>query len=61
MYRTLELCSVLRGSLDGRKVWGRMDTCIYMAETLCCSPETTITLLTGYSPIQNKKFLGKKE
>ena len=61
MYRTLELCSVLRGSLDGRKVWGRMDTCIYMAETLCCSPETTITLLIGYSLIQNKKFLGKRE
>ena len=38
-----------------------MDTCIYMAESLYCPPETT-TLLIGYTPIQNKKFKvwGKK-
>ena len=35
---------------------GRMDTCLCMAECLCCSSETTTTLLIGYSPIQNKKF-----
>ena len=23
-----ELCSMLCGSLDGRRVWGRMDTCV---------------------------------
>ena len=50
-----ELCSVLYGSLDGRGVWGRLDTCIYMAEPLCCSPETITALLTGYIPIQKKK------
>ena len=44
------------GSLDGTGVWGRMDTCVYMAESLCCSPETTTTLLVGYTPIQNKMF-----
>ena len=32
-----------------------MDTRICMGESLCCSPEI-ITLLTGYTPIQNKKF-----
>jgi len=42
---------MLRGSLYGRGVWGRMDTCIYMAESLCCLPETITTLLTGYTPI----------
>ena len=47
---------MLCGSLDGRGVWERMDTCICMAESLCCSPETTTTLLTGYTPVQNKKF-----
>ena len=36
--------------------WGRMDTCICMGETLHCSCETTTTLLTGYTPIQNKKL-----
>ena len=36
--------------------WGRMDTCICMAEFIRCSPETTTTLLIGCTPIQNKKF-----
>ena len=47
---------MLCGSLDGRGVWGRMDTCICMAESLCCSSETIITLLIGYTVIQNKKL-----
>ena len=46
-----ELCSMLCGSLDGRGVWGRMDTCICMAESLCCAPETITTLFIGYTPI----------
>ena len=29
-----ELCSILCGGLDGRGVWGRMDTC--MVESLLC-------------------------
>ena len=41
------------GSLDGRGVWRRMDTCyISMAEFLCCSPETITTLLISYPPIK---------
>ena len=52
----MELCSVLYGSLDGRGVWGRMDTCICMAESLHCSPEAITTLLIGYTSIQNKKL-----
>ena len=39
-------------SLDGRGIWGRMETCICMAESLHCSLETI-----GYTLIQNKKFL----
>ena len=45
-----ELCSMLCGSLNGRGVLGRMDTCVYMAELDCCVPETIITLLIGYTP-----------
>ena len=56
-----ELCSVLCGSLDERGVWGRMDTCIRVAESLHCSPETLRTLLTGHTPIQNKQFNLKQE
>ena len=56
-----ELCSVLCGSLDGRGVWGRMDTRICMAESLPCSPETVTTLLIGSTAIQNKKLKRKKK
>ena len=51
---------MLRGSLDGRRVWGRMDTCVCMAGSLLYSPETITTLLIGYNPIQNKKFFIKE-
>ena len=54
-----QICSMLYGSLDERGIWGRMDTCICMAESFFCSTETITTLLIGYNPIQNKKF--KKE
>ena len=40
---------MLCGSLDGRGVWGRMDTCICLAESLCYLPETITTLLTDYA------------
>ena len=30
----MELCLILRGSLDGRGVWGRPGTCIHVAEAL---------------------------
>ena len=58
----VELCSILCGSLDGRRIWGKMDTClnICMAESLCYPPETLKTLLIGYTPKQNKKFIKKK-
>ena len=46
---------MLCGSLDGRGVWGRMDTCVCPAEFLRWSPET-VTLLIGCTPIQNKKL-----
>ena len=49
---------MLCGTLDGRGVWRRVDTCICLAESLHRSPETII-LLIGYTSIQNKKF--KKE
>ena len=47
---------MLGGSLDGRGLDGRMDTCICMTESLSYPPETIITLLISYTPIQNKKL-----
>ena len=32
-------------------VWGRMDTCVCMAKSFRCLPETMTTLLIGYTPI----------
>ena len=55
----MKLCSELCGSLDGRGVCGRMNTCICMAESLCCSPETITTLLISYTPMQSKKLKNK--
>ena len=43
----MELYSTLCGSLDGREVWRRMDSC--MAESLHYSPETITTLLISYA------------
>ena len=57
----MELCSMLCGSLNGREVWGRMDTCICMAQSLHCSPETITTLFIGYIPIQNLKVQKKNK
>ena len=42
--------------LDGREVWGRMDTYIHVAESLRGSPETTLTLFIGYTQYINKNF-----
>ena len=57
----MELGSVLCGSLDGGEVLGRMDTCIYMAESLCCSLETTTTLLGNWLYIKTKSFKQKEK
>ena len=53
----MELCSMLCASLDGRGVWGRMNTCIHMAESLPWSPKLSQhCLLISYTPTENKKF-----
>ena len=56
-----EVCSMSHGSRDGRGVWGRRDTCTCLAESLRCSPEIIITVLTDYAPAQNEKFGKKKD
>ena len=52
----MELCSISCGSLGGRGVWARMDSCTWTAESLRSSPETITTLLIGCTPIQHQKF-----
>ena len=38
-----------------------MDTCICIAESLCCPAETITTLLIGHTPIQIEKFNKNKK
>ena len=53
----MDLCTAHGcGSLNGRGVSGRMETCICMTESLHCSSETLTTLLIGYPPMQNKNL-----
>ena len=40
--------------------FGGDGSCIRMAESLLCSPETTTTLLISYTPMQNKKSFKNK-
>ena len=54
-----ELSSILAGSLDGRGVWRKMDTCTCVTESLCCLPKMITIVLISYTPIQNKKFKNK--
>ena len=42
------------GGLDGRGVWERMDTCVCMAGTLHCWPET-VTILFVNQPYPSTK------
>ena len=37
-------------------VWGRMDTCMCMIESIGCLPATITTPLIGYTPIPSKKL-----
>ena len=48
------------GQPGWRGVWERMDTGIWMTESLHYSPETITTLLIGYTPTQNKNLKKKK-
>ena len=49
----MELCSLLRASLNESGVWGRTDICISMDESLRYSLETITAVLISYTPIQN--------
>jgi len=51
---------MLCGNPDGRRVWGRMDTCVCVTVSLCSPSETTTMLLISYPPMQNKKLKVRK-
>ena len=43
------------------EIWGRMDTCVCMADSFHCSSETITALLISSTPVQNKKLKRKKK
>ena len=43
------------------EIWGRMDTCVRMADSFHCSSETITALLISSTPVQNKKLKRKKK
>ena len=51
MYTLLYLKWITEQDPDGMGVWGRMDRCICMTESLYCVSEAITTLLIGYMPI----------
>ena len=57
----MELCSMICGPLDERELWGRLETCIRLAEFFHCSPKTITILLIDSTPIGNKKFKLQKK
>ena len=46
----------MRVNKDREGEWGRVDTCICMAEFSCFSPKTVTTLLTGYTSIPHTSW-----
>ena len=44
-----ELYSMLHANMNESEAQGRMESCICMAESLPCSPETNTVLLNGYT------------
>ena len=46
-----ELCSTLCNNLNGKIIWKRIDTCICITASFCCTPETNTTLLINYTLI----------
>ena len=48
LYCTGNSAQCYMAALDRREVWGRTDTCICMAESLCCPTATITTLLISY-------------
>ena len=44
--------SVLCGDLNGKEIQKRGDICRYIADSLCCTIETSTTLQSNYTPIK---------
>ena len=41
-------------NLNGERIFKRIDLCICITESLCCTPETNTIWLINYTPIKKK-------
>ena len=46
--------SMLCSDLNEKEIQRRGDTCIHVADSLCCTTESNTTLKSNYTPIFNK-------
>ena len=49
LYSTGNSAQCYMAACMGGEFWGRLDTCIYMTEYLCCAPQTITTSLINYN------------
>ena len=56
----MELCSLLWSRLDGRGLWGGIHTCICMAKSFRCSPETLTTVFVNCLYPNTKQTIKQK-
>ena len=58
-----QLCSILCNNLNGKRISRRIDTCICITESLCCTPETNKHNIANqlYSNIKLKLKKKKKK
>ena len=52
---------MLFGDLNGKKIQTRRDTCVPVADSLCCTAETNTTLYSNYTPIKINLKKSEKE
>ena len=46
---------ILWNNLNGKRIWKRMDTCVGITESLCCTPVTNTSLEINYTLVLKKK------
>ena len=46
-----ELGSIFCNNRNGKRIWERIDICICISESLCCTPDTNTTLLINCTPV----------
>ena len=49
--------SIFCNNLYEKKIWKRLDICVCITESVCCTSETNTALWINYTPVSNFFFL----